>query len=609
MALIGGAFAPAHARLDTHGAVERLRHLDGGQEPALEAVDGARGLAGAGAWMAAGAGLLALIEGEPEVTDAGLRALAEARGPAVMLLEAWRRQGFDCLQALRGSFALAVLDSASRRALLAVDRLGIRPLAYREAPAGGALCFGSRLDLTAAVAGVRPDIDPQGVFAYLYAHMVPSPGCFYTGFRKLLPAQCLRIEGNRSRLDFYWEVPYHERTQVSVAGLAAELDGRLETATRRALGTSGGGTYLSGGLDSSTVTGMAARLRPGQVDAYGIGFSAEGYDEMAFARASARHFGVRLHEYYVSPADVVATVPRVAEWYDEPFGNASAIPAYHCARFAREDGRQVLLAGDGGDEIFGGNARYAKQKVFGIYQHVPAPLRTLLETALEHLPGRERIAPLRKAHSYVEQARIPLPDRLESYNFLHRSPLGDIFEADFLAAIDEGEPLRQAREAYTRAASGQPLKRMLHLDLKQTLADNDLRKVVKTAEAAGVQVRFPMIDQELVEFAAGVPAHWLLRRTELRWFYRKALDGFLAPETLNKSKHGFGLPFGVWMQTDAALHQLAGDALVGLRRRGWLKSSYIDLLLARHGSEHADYYGVMIWVLMMLELWLAQHGH
>lgn len=550
-------------------------------------------------------GVLVAVDGAPHGGESG----QGAQRPAALVLALWRRHGFELARQLHGQFALAVLDTRARRALLAVDRLGIRPLAYLHEPASGRLLFGTRLELLETLAARRGSIDPQAVFDYLYAHMVPSPRCIYRDQRKLLPAQCLRLEDGRARLDFYWEAPYREDPGGGMDALAAELDARLEAATRRALPEAAFATFLSGGLDSSTVTGMAARLRPGQVEAYGIGFSAEGYDEMAYARATARHFGVRLHEYYVTPADVAATLPRMAEWYDEPFGNASAIPAFHCARVAREAGVEVMLAGDGGDEIFGGNARYAKQKIFGLYDALPGALRSALRALVFGLPGGASLAPLRKARSYIEQASVPLPDRLESYNFLHRSPLAEIFTPEFLASVDPGAPLGLAREVYGRARSDQALKRMLHLDLKITLADNDLRKVCRTAEAAGVQVRFPMLDEELVDFASRIPSPWLLKGLELRWFYKHALRNFLAPETLAKSKHGFGLPFGVWLRTDPTLHALAGDSLLALRGRGWLRPQYIDFLLERHESEHADYYGVMIWVLMALEQWLRHRGH
>src|SRR5256714_13536459 len=164
---------------------------------------------------------------------------------------------------------------------------------------------------------------------------------------------------------------------------------------------------------------------------------------------------------------------------------------------ARKDGEQDLLAGDGGDEISGGNTRYAKQKVFEAYGRVPKALRrALIEPLAFSFPGSDRIAPLRKLGSYIRQASVPLPDRLETYNFLHRSPLAEVFEPDFLAAVDVDEPLAMLREAYQRTDSASSLNRMMHLDLKLTLADNDLRKVSRMCDVAGGAGRRPPLGRQ-----------------------------------------------------------------------------------------------------------------
>jgi asparagine synthase (glutamine-hydrolysing) len=354
------------------------------------------------------------------------------------------------------------------------------------------------------------------------------------------------------------------------------------------------------------VTGILTQLRGMPVDTYSIGFEAEGYDEMAYARIAARHFGSRAHEYYVTPRDVAEAVPLIAAAYDEPFGNASAVPTYFCAKLARDDGRELLLAGDGGDEIFGGNARYARQKLFDAYGWLPAPLRRgLVEPLLFSGSWVDRVTPLRKARSYVQQARIPLPDRVESYNFLERETLAEIFEPEFLAAIDPHQPRDIARDVYRRTTSKSMVNRLMHLDLKDTLADNDLRKVNGMCELAGIRVRYPLLDDDLVAFSGRLTPSQKVRRLRLRHFFKEALRDFLPPETIAKSKHGFGLPFGLWMERDATLREMATESLRSFGRRGYVRPDFVDRLLTLHQSSHADYYGVMIWIVMMLERWLA----
>jgi len=574
--------------------------------PALapeEGVSHTRAMAAGGdaTWAAEREGCRAAIEGHPAWQDPELARLAAERDHAHALLEGFRRHGSGVLERLRGDFALVVSDEDNHRALLAVDRLGIRPLAWILA--GDTLVFGSQISSILAHPAVESELDPQGLFNYLYFHMVPSPGTLFTGIHKLQPGECLEFRDGRVEQRFYWQLEFSEAREDRDT-LAEELHRHLEGVVRRCLPEDlPTGAFLSGGLDSSTVTGVLQKLSDAPVDAFAIGFDAEGFDEMEYARATAQHFGATLHEYYVTPRDVLEAIPLAARAYDEPFGNASAIPAYYCAKFARERGKAVLLAGDGGDEIFAGNARYAKQKLFDLYGRVPALLKTaLIEPLANHLP------PLRKVKSYIEQAKVPMPERMETYNFLHRFALAEIFSPDFLAQVDGEEPIRLLRQRWQQCGEAPLVKQMLFLDHKFTLADNDLRKVNRMCELAGIDVRYPLLQEEMVEFAARIPADMLLRGQELRAFYRYAMRDFLAKKTLEKHKHGFGLPFGLWMKEYAPLKEFAHDRLERVKARGFLNDEFIGRIIHAQETGHATYYGVFIWVLIMLEEWMQAHG-
>jgi asparagine synthase (glutamine-hydrolysing) len=208
----------------------------------------------------------------------------------------------------------------------------------------------------------------------------------------------------------------------------------------------------------------------------------------------------------------------------------------------------------------------------------------------------------------VEQARIPLPDRLESYNFLCRTDLASMLEPEFLDSIRTDHPFTLMREVYERTDSRSPLNRMMHLDLKQTLADNDLRKVNVMCHLAGIDVRYPMLDDELVALSGMVPPSGKVKDTRLRPFFKESLRDLLPAEVIAKTKHGFGLPFGLWMLEHRPLHELADDSLAAFRRRGFLKPHYINQLLDQHRGGNASYYGVMVWVIMMLEQWLSSRA-
>lgn len=551
---------------------------------------------------------LAVVTGRPRFLDPELARRAAEAGPAAAILSVYRAGIGDAPAKVHGRFALAIIDTTERTVLLAIDRFGVERLCY--APVRDGVVFASSADWLIRHPAMAPQLSPQGLFHYVYFHCLPSPNSIYRHVHKLKLGEQVYFAKGRTSSRQYAPVRFTEARDGDELALARELRERLEQAVRQdASGDRTVGAFLSGGLDSSTVAGLLAKVRPEErARTFTMGFSAEGYDESEFARIVARKFNTDHHEYYVTPDDVLAMVPRVAAHYDEPFGNSSAVAAYYCAKLAKDSGVEVMLAGDGGDELFAGNSRYAKQALFEFYGRVPGAVRDyLIEAPLSLLPAR-KIPGLSKLASYVEQAKIPLPDRLQTYNFLHRHALDGMFTADFLATIDSQRPLKQLRESYWGCEAHSSLDRMLHLDWKFTLADNDLVKVTGMCDLAGVEVRYPMLDDEVVALSTRIPAAMKLPGQKLRHFYKQAFSGFLPDATINKSKHGFGLPFGVWLRTEPKLQALAYDSLSGLRKRGFLRPEFIDEAMAQHRDGHAAYYGELVWILMMLELWLQSRS-
>lgn len=500
-----------------------------------------------------------------------------------------------------GPFAVA-LRRADGTAVLAVDRFGINSLCF--AVRDGALAFAERAD---QLAGNRPDIDLQAVFDYLFLHTVPSPRTVFSGVHRVPPGHLVHFEGGRATVRPYWKPHFEPAGAPSFDALRDEFRSLLRSAVKAELDGGKAGCYLSGGTDSSTVAGMIGEVTGKPAATYSIGFDANGYDEMAFARIAARRFRTEHHEYYVTPDDLVAKVPDVAAYYDQPFGNSSAVPAYYCARMAREDGVTRLLAGDGGDELFGGNSRYATQRVFGWYDNVPGPLKRLL---LEPLFERGPLAStpgVRKVGSYIRQAKVPLPDRLQTYNLLLRLGIRDVLAPAFIAAVDLDGPQRQQREVWAATDTPHQIDRNLAFDWRYTLAETDLPKVCGSAALAGMEVGFPMLDHRLVDFSSRLPPSYKLRGLKLRWFFKEALRGFLPDEIITKKKQGFGLPFGVWTSQNPKLFEFARESLAGFATRGIVRADFIDTLVSQRLGEHPGYYGEMIWILMMLEHWLRRH--
>jgi asparagine synthase (glutamine-hydrolysing) len=502
-----------------------------------------------------------------------------------------------------GGFALGWHDHARNATGLAVDRFAQRTLCYRVV--GDQLRFAERAD---ELADPQTELDPQAIFDYLYFHCIPSPRTIFKGVMRLPAGHIAWFERGELTVMPYWTPTFEDqgRAGQSFDALRDEFRATLEAAVRRDLDGGIPACFLSGGTDSSTVAGLIGKVAGQAAHTYSIGFEAQGYDEMAFARIAAKHFGTVHHEYYVTPDDLVKSIAEVAQSYDQPFGNSSALPAYYCAKVARGNGVTRMLAGDGGDELFGGNSRYAKQRIFGWYQALPGPLRRgvmepLLErTALGTLPL------LKKGRSYIEQAKVPMPERDELYNLVLRLGLTDVLTPEFLARVDIEAPSRLRRQVWERAATTSEVNRTLAFDWRFTLADSDLPKVRGTTSLAGVGVRFPFLADDVLGFSLELPAEYKLKRLKLRWFFKEALRGFLPDEIITKKKQGFGLPFGVWATKHAPLKALALDSLASLRGRGIVRPEFITTLVDKRLPEHPGYYGEMVWILMMLEQWLAR---
>ena len=508
----------------------------------------------------------------------------------------WR----EALAAVKGDFAVALVDDQGR-IFLAVDRFATQTLCYRVE--AGHLRFAERADQLGG-----GELDAQALFDYLYFHCIPSPRTVFSGVQRLPPGHCAVFDNGRLTVEPYWTPTFHALASPAFGPLRDEFRGLLARAVQRQLDGSKPACFLSGGTDSSTVAGLIGQVAGQPAATYSIGFEAQGYDEMAFARIAARHFGTEHHEYYVTPDDLVKSIGHVAASYDQPFGNSSALPAYYCALQAKADGVTRLLAGDGGDELFGGNSRYAMQRVFGWYGKLPPALRRGLMEPFFGLDAIARTPLLKKGSGYIRQAKVPMPDRLQMYNLLRRLGMDQVLTPGFLARVDPSAVLRQQREVWAQAVATSEIDRTLAYDWRYTLAESDLPKVRGTTRLAGIGVGFPFLDDDLLAFSMRLPAAYKLKGLKLRWFFKEALRGFLPEEIITKKKQGFGLPFGVWATRHPALKALAIESLRSIGERGLVKREFIKTLIDTHLPAHPGYYGEMVWILMMLEQWLRRHA-
>ena len=528
-----------------------------------------------------------------------------ASSAAQWLLELCQQHPRDYYANIAGFFNLILVDKKASSFSLVQDHIASKPLYVCEPESGHWLVSSSNRLLEKQLGSEALKLSHQAIFNYCYFHCIPSPGSIYEGVSKLSPGEEFSVfDTNQSKSQNRY-VPEYNYTDAALPVSYADCQKVVDDAVRRNISDKTG-AFLSGGLDSSTVAGMMARHQQ-KPATFSIGFDAKGYDETEYAEITAKHFATEHKVHYLKPDEIVENFVEVAGYFDEPFGNSSAMAAYVCAQFAHKHGIDVMLGGDGGDEIFAGNERYAKQKKFEFFAMAPKIVQQLADTTFAQSP-LSSIPGFSKAASYINQAKVPLPDRLESYNYLNRFPLEQIFDADFLASVDISAPIELQRQRFAECSSENALEKMLYLDWKFTLADNDLVKVTQMCNKAGIDVRYPLLEKEVVNFTCTLAPEVKLLRQELRKFYKGAFADFLSPLTISKPKQGFGLPFGVWMKTEVKLKSITHQCLQELKKRRIFQPDFIDLVLDKHDSEHSHYYGELIWVMVILELWLSSRN-
>lgn len=538
------------------------------------------------------------------------RAAGVNRGTAGLLTHLYALEGVGFVRRLRGAFALALWDRSRQQLILAVDHFGMRRLHYATSARG--IVFSSRVSAVLTAPGVQKEVDLASVYSYLNFRFIPAPETPFVGVRRLPPGNTLVVRAGQSEVKPFWDITYPEE-RLREDRAASRVYRLTRHAVEEALAEippGKTGAFLSGGTDSSTVVGLMTRLTGEPVKAFSIGFANERYDELRYARVTADHFSAAHYTRIVTADDALAVLPNLVAGYDEPFGNNSALGTFLCAELARESGVTHLLAGDGGDEIFGGNERYRTDRIFARYGRLPTVLRRgLLEPILLRLSGQSP-GVLGRAHRYIRRANIPNPRRFYSYEFYAAQNARHLLHPDFVTSITLDAPWTALEEHYGRVRASSELNRLLYLDLKLTIGDNDLLKVTRTAELVGVGVRFPLLDLPLVEFAGTLPADFKVRGLEKRYLFKRAFRTLLPAETLAKTKQGFGIPTAEWLKTHAGFRELARDTLLSQRaaQRGYFRAGALEEILTLHAAEESPYYGDILWAFLMLELWHKAHA-
>jgi asparagine synthase (glutamine-hydrolysing) len=522
-----------------------------------------------------------------------------SNGDSECLVHLYEDYGDDLVHHLRGMFAFAIWDAAARRLLLARDRVGKKPLYWRED--GASLAFGSELKALLADPAMTPRIDPVALHHYLTYQYVPAPWSIYEGIQKLPPGHLLAWQDGVVKVSRYWRLDCTQRPVTSIPEAAEQLRCLLLDATKvRMVSERPLGAFLSGGVDSSAVVAAMARQTSGPVKTFSIGFEDGQFDERAHARRLAEFYGTDHQEFVVTPA-AMDVLPTLAWHFDEPFADASAIPSFYVARMSSQH-VTVVLTGDGGDESFGGYERYALMNMAGrisVPEFARRRLRDLGSLIVRH--SKSGSLP-RSAGRITEMLAEPMPRRyarLMSY-FTPEQKLALYSGAmrDRLANVDSYELLDQAFAA-SRAQSD--VGRLMDVDVQTYLPGDLLTKVDITTMACSLEARSPFLDHHVMEWAASLPGRLKVRSRTTKFLLKQAMMPWLPDDLVTRRKQGFGIPLASWLRTE--LRDLSWDVLTDstARSRGLFRPEAVSGLLSEHGQgiDHSS----RIWALIQFELW------
>jgi len=508
----------------------------------------------------------------------------------------------------RGRFVQLVWNAARDRLVALSDHFSTLPLYVLEHGPNVLLATDLRLILASPLCSRA--VDPLALYHYLNFAYVPAPLTICRGVQHLTPATRYAWHAGSGTTSRYWLPEYPQDLRGDDATRASALREQIVASVHdyRPGRAEGWGCFLSGGTDSSSIVSiLASQDRAETVRSFSIGFAEAGYDELGYAELVARRVHAHPYTAQVGRDDSMHLLQQVVDGWDQPFGDASAVPTLACAALAAQHGIDMLLAGDGGDEIFGGNERYAKDQVMERFHRLPAPLKAVAR-GIGRLAGRSSSRFLNRIDNFTRRASLPNPDRFYTDDSFGSDDYDSLLSADFRAQVPRDASLEFMRGIYALGDAADPLHRIMRLDLQMAIAQNDLVKVQGACRAHGISVRYPYLDPRLVDWTGHLPADCKVRGTHKRYLFKQAMAGILPVEVLRKKKQGFGLPVAVWLRSDAAFGRYVREVLFDARTqsRGLFQRACVERLLAEHERGSWDH-SRGIWQLVVLELWLRRH--
>jgi asparagine synthase (glutamine-hydrolysing) len=521
-----------------------------------------------------------------------------SRTDCELLLHGFLEWGWPgLLRRIDGMYAFALWDASTRTLYAARDRVGKKPFFYAVPPGG--LVFGSTLHALLAMTSHTPAVDPVALDAYLTYQAVPAPLTIFAGLRQLPPAHEFTYHEPTGALELrrYWDLGFAPKVRRSEAATLDDLDALVRQAVRKRLASDVPlGAFLSGGVDSSLVVALLAQESATPTEAVVLGFDDPAFDERPYARAVAQRWGVRLHEATLRP-DAIGELPEIVWHFGQPVADVSVVPTFAVARAARRY-VTVVLNGDGGDEAFGGYARPVVHRAGIAYRRwLPASVRAGLARALH---GQDR-GPLRRAWM-LATAGQGAPAAAFTYDRALRTLRASAYTETLTRELDGWHPDTLYAAAWSRGLATDEVDRALYGDFTTYLPDQLLVKMDVATMAHSLEARSPLLDVELLEYAATIPNELRLKGFRTKYLLKRLAARYVPRSVLYRRKRGFVMPAGRWLagELEPVAHRLLRSRT--FRERNWVRPEFVDRLLAEHQTGRRDR-GEPIWTLLVLEIW------
>lgn len=529
-----------------------------------------------------------------------------SRTDTEVLLHLFEQEGPEGVRRLRGMFALGIWDERERVLFLARDRVGKKPLFY--ARAGGSFAFCSELAPLAGDPEIPSTVDREAIHHYLTFQSVPAPWTAFRGIRKLQPGHWMRVDEDGEEIRRYWKLSFARKFVADTAVRRADLAERLlhhlrESVRIRLVSDVPLGALLSGGVDSSGIVALMSGETPGgPVKTFSVGFDEKEYNELAYARDVALRYRTDHHEFTVRP-DMLSVLPDLVERFGEPFADSAAIPLYYITRVARQH-VTVALCGDGGDESFAGYQRYRLNALLRRFDFLPPSLSRGIFRFLSRFPHAPSVrSPLWIAKRFFQNLSLPPEIRnLRFYGHFDGAMKEELYTPEFRAEMAGIDSDRLVLDRYRETDADNLLDATLYADIHTYLSDTLLPKVDIASMANSLEMRSPLLDHELMEFAARLPADLKIRGLTTKYILKRVFSPLLPGRNVKRPKMGFGVPLDRWFRAD--LREMVHETLLSPRavQRGYFRPDAVRRIL-REQERNRWHWHHHIYNLLMLELW------